>query len=694
MMDRLGQQLGNYRLTRLLGQGSFAEVYLGVHTLLRTTVAIKVLHTQVTQEDVMQFQQEGRILASLRHPHIVRVLDFGLDGQTPYLIMDYAPSGSLRTRHPKGIPLPVSTVVEYVKQIAEALQYAHDCKVVHRDIKPENMLISEENTILLSDFGIALIAQSSRNQSTKDMAGTIAYMAPEQISARPRSASDQYSLGIVAYEWLCGTQPFHGSFAEIAIKHSVTPPQPLREHLLMLSPDIEYVILKSLAKQPEERFASVSAFANALEQASQDMLPTHRLPPLDTPSLPYPLPPPSQPIEPLTTTHPNSSVPMSASQTPGQAQGTVPTMPNLPEPKKTIDKPAVSRRAVLIGAAGGAAIAMIGTGALAISRQQTQQPPKTQQPTPTQQPTQTQQPTPTQQPAQGQLLFTYRGHSLTIIPVRWSPDGKRIASGSEDTTVQVWNASEGGNVFTYREHSGTVHGIAWSPLDGKRIASGSEDKTVHVWNTNDGSDVFVYRGHSDVVEAVAWSPDGKYIASCSDDNTVHVWNASNGRDTFTYRGHSSWVELVVWSPDGQHVASSSTDKTVQVWNANDGRTVSTYRGHTGSTYGLAWSPDGKQIASSSADKTVQVWNANDASNILIYRGHSATIATVAWSPDGMRIASGSDDNTVQIWDASDGSNVFTYRGHTDKVRTVAWSLDGTRIASGSNDGTVQVWHAG
>src|SRR5262249_15193916 len=118
--------------------------------------------------------------------------------------MDYAPSGTLRNRHPKGTPLPVSTVVDYIKQIAQALQYAHDRKVVHRDVKPENMLIGEHNEILLSDFGIALIAHSSHYDSTKDMAGTIAYMAPEQIAAHPRPASDQYSLGIVAYEWLSG----------------------------------------------------------------------------------------------------------------------------------------------------------------------------------------------------------------------------------------------------------------------------------------------------------------------------------------------------------------------------------------------------------------------------------------------------------------------------------------------------------
>src|SRR5215472_9037796 len=116
MLNRIGQQLGNYRLTRLLGEGGFAEVYLGEHTLLGTLAAIKVLHAQVSQKEVVPFQREARLLAGLKHPHIVRVFDFGIDGQTPYLVMDYAPSGTLRARHPKDTVLPVSTVIGYVKQ--------------------------------------------------------------------------------------------------------------------------------------------------------------------------------------------------------------------------------------------------------------------------------------------------------------------------------------------------------------------------------------------------------------------------------------------------------------------------------------------------------------------------------------------------------------------------------------------------
>jgi eukaryotic-like serine/threonine-protein kinase len=181
-------------------------------------------------------------------------------------------------------------------------------------------------------------------------------MAPEQIEAHPRSASDQYSLGIVAYEWLCGTRPFHGSYTEIAIKHSVIPPPSLRSHLFTLSPDIEHVVLTALAKRPEERFSSVSAFVTALEQASQDRLPTEQLYPEGLlPSMPTPLL--KQSAEPLATITKNSNpfVPRPIIQT-------SPALPKQPVPEKTTSKPAVSRRALIIGAAG-VACAAAGGGA-------------------------------------------------------------------------------------------------------------------------------------------------------------------------------------------------------------------------------------------------------------------------------------------------------------------------------------------
>jgi serine/threonine protein kinase len=261
-----GQQFGNYQLIRLLGEGGFSEVYLGEHIHLNTHAAIKVLHTRLASNDIENFRNEARTLAHLAHPHIVRVLEFGVEGVVPFLVMDYAPNGSLRHRHPKGVLVPLPTVVSYVKQVASALQYAHDHKLIHRDVKPENMLLGLHDVVLLSDFGIATIAHSTFSLSEQNLAGTMPYMAPEQLDAHPRPASDQYSLGIAVYEWLSGERPFHGSLMEIAVKHRMASPPLLLEKVPTLSPLVEQVVMKALAKDPNERFDSIWAFAVALEQ--------------------------------------------------------------------------------------------------------------------------------------------------------------------------------------------------------------------------------------------------------------------------------------------------------------------------------------------------------------------------------------------------------------------------------------------
>jgi serine/threonine protein kinase len=266
--NRVGQQLGNYRLIRLLGEGGFAEVYLAEHIYLKTQVAAKVLQEKMEAQSVESFLKEAQMIAALKHPHILRVLDFGMEGATPFLVMEYALGGTLRQKHPRGSKVPLPTVISYARQVAMALQYAHDQKIVHRDVKPENVLVEADGKIVLGDFGIAIPAHKTQSLSTQEAVGTVSYMAPEQIQGKPRAASDQYSLGIVVYEWLCGDRPFHGSFTEVCTQQMFAPPPPLREKMPTISPDLEQVVMTALAKDPKQRFASVQAFATALEQTS------------------------------------------------------------------------------------------------------------------------------------------------------------------------------------------------------------------------------------------------------------------------------------------------------------------------------------------------------------------------------------------------------------------------------------------
>jgi peptide/nickel transport system substrate-binding protein len=267
--DRVGQQFSHYRLVALLGQGGYAEVYLGRHVRLELQAAIKVLHTHLTDQEAEHFQQEAQTIAKLTHPGIVRILDYDVQDGVPFLVMEYAPGGSLRRRYPKGNIVPLAQVVSSVKQVAAALQYAHEQKFIHRDVKPENMLVGRQQEVLLSDFGLAALAHSSASLSTREAIGTLSYMAPEQIEGHPRAASDQYALAVVVYEWLCGQRPFEGSVSEVIVQHLSMPPPPLRERVSTVPAEVEQVVLRALAKEPKERFASVQEFAEALERASQ-----------------------------------------------------------------------------------------------------------------------------------------------------------------------------------------------------------------------------------------------------------------------------------------------------------------------------------------------------------------------------------------------------------------------------------------
>jgi eukaryotic-like serine/threonine-protein kinase len=655
MRDHTGQQLGNYRLLHLLGQGGFANVYLGEHTHLNIRAAVKVLHEQLEAQARENFLQEAKTIATLKHPQILRVLDYGMDDSTPFLIMEYAPGGTLRKKHPHGSIVPLSMIVSYVKQVTAALQYAHDQQLVHRDVKPENMLVEVQGTIVLGDFGIAIPAYTTQKFSTQDVGGTPYYMAPEQCRGKARAASDQYALGVVVYEWLCGMLPFYGTSAiEIAMHHLMDTPTPLQQRISSVPLEVEQVILRALAKDPQQRFPSVQAFAQALEQAAHPKKSAIAVLPLSI----------------LLSQQPDSHGHQSASQGNFQTsmQSTIATRPTVQIIK------ALPSAGTLLSTYHGHSNGISGVDQLSNNqcvvsgeKKETTQAWKT-------------------------ATLNLRGHCKYVSMLAWSPDGMQIASGGWDKVIQRWNARTGEQIRTYRGHSRFVFAVTWSP-DGTQIASGSTDRTVQVWNTRIDEQMRTYDKHDGFVFAVAWSPDSTQIASGGGDKTVQIWKAETGEQVRTYHGHADAVSRVAWSPDGKYIASASHDKTVQVWDVITEELVCSYSRHSQAILAMAWSPDGTHIASGGSDGTVQVWDVTTGQQICAYRHHYQVVYVVAWSPDGMRIASGSGDKTVQVWEVATGKPVLTYHGHCDSVSTVAWSPDGMQIASGSKEGTVQVWQA-
>lgn len=285
----VGKQLGAYVIQAKIGEGGMAQVYKGYHTRLRRDVAIKVILPQIADQAGFRerFEREAQVVASLTHPNIVTVYDFGEVDNITYLVMQYVGGGTLRDMLRRSGRLDPQQAVHYTIQIARALHHAHQRCIVHRDIKPQNMLISasDPNTLLLSDFGIAKLFDSSASAemlptslpggissdssltNAGQLVGTIEYMAPEQIQHQPVDArADIYSLGIVLFQMLAGRLPFEATTAQgMLFQHVYTAPTPVREIVPGIPVALEQVITRALAKAPVQRYQTAEEMVASLE---------------------------------------------------------------------------------------------------------------------------------------------------------------------------------------------------------------------------------------------------------------------------------------------------------------------------------------------------------------------------------------------------------------------------------------------
>lgn len=557
----------------------------------------------------------------------------------PFYVMEYLRGQSLGELLRREKRLTVSRTVGIISQVCEGLQLAHEgvtlwrngatvsehVKIVHRNLKPDNIflvLTALGELVKILDFGIAKIRNNAAEHTnlTSMFIGTFHYAAPEQLVTEKNldGRADIYSLGIILYEMLSGTDPFglglninNISGASWVLAHTSRQPQPLRSQpgCGQIEPELEAVVMRCLQKAPDDRFAKVDELKQALQAATIPDATIAQTPPLRgqgsydstiprslIPSRPgfnttiaQTPPPPRQAVSPDAT----------SAQTPppsGQGSSTLSSnslhnnIDSSPDIIPSNSLPQTKSPLLLIGS--GIAIALALTFGIYYLPQLSSRligP----------------EPQPSVEEPNFSLANTLAGHSNSVWSVAITPDGQILTSGSEDKTIKIWSLGDGKLLRTLAGHADTVRAIAISS-DGQTLVSGSSDKTIKIWRLDTGKLLRTLSGHADSVWSIAISPDGQSLASASGDK-IEIWNLNNGKLLSTLSGHTSRVISIAISRDGQTLASSSLDKTIKIWGLGTGELLRTLSGHSDWVLSVAISPNGQTLASGSKDQTIKIW---------------------------------------------------------------------------------------
>ena len=290
----------------------------------------------------------------------------------------------------------------------------------------------------------------------------------------------------------------------------------------------------------------------------------------------------------------------------------------------------------------------------------------------------------------GTPLHTCEGHTDWVRSVAFSPKGDIVVSGSDDQTVRLWEVETGQTLTILQGHTNRIYSVVFSP-DGQLIASGGEDQSVLLWSFEACQCLKKLEGHTNRVRSVAFSSDSKLVVSGSDDQTVRLWDAASGKPLGILQGHTNRVYSVAFSPDGRLIASGGEDQKICLWDVSTHTLLKTFTGHTNRVRSVAFSLDGETLVSGSEDHLARLWNIHTGQCIRTFQGHTNGIWSVAFKPYGNRIVSGSDDQTIRLWDVITGQCIKTLQGYTDLMWSVAFSPDGNMIVSGSEDQMVRLW---
>jgi serine/threonine protein kinase len=722
--DLTGYNLGEYNLRELLGRGAVGSVYRAYQPSLNRYVAVKVLTSTPDESPsalAERFSLEARTFASLEHPHIVPIYDYGTDRGLSYIVMRLLTGRTLeeRLRHRlKHNELPsLGEVSHLLNQIADALTYAHERNVIHRDVKSGNVMFDGRGRAYLVDFSIVKLLDD-RHHLTADglIIGTPALMPPEQWRGEPLTpAADQYALGAVIYELVTGKLPLEAATAPaLMYRHLNDIPAPAYELRPDLPEPASRAISWALSKDPSDRYPSARLFAQAFAEAVADFRGdstnffTFALPPAAIE------PTPSE-FAPGFATRDVSALPTRADPTPFPSlveavPAPITSFP-APPPMETYtnlygsSKVMVRRRPRWLAVVGGVGVgllvvaACLGATVLGLSAllDSSGTLPTEAVQLPTSAPTLAITPTvaivaPTQSPSND--LPTESSPPTSIadeLAARGGQPADAASSPQETSAVQVADAGsvpsgawEEGRVIWALDTS--VRSVSFTEGGSQVLFGGNSDsvqRTVLAGGTSEG----ILFTQSDTIYSLA--ANGNRIVSGDASGTIRLWE--QGQTIVTLNGHTGAVRQVAFNSRGTLFASVGEDGAVKVWEAASGTIYQSFQ-LPNRVLAVAFSPDGNTLATGGTGTEIALWDIASGTQREVLAGHAGEVRTLAFSPDGQRLASGSSDGSLRLWNVVTGE-FAALDGHAREVFAVAFSPDGSLLVSGGADNAVLIWDA-